>query len=54
MPYWHEIGYGWKTMAAGSSFMHASMPIERYGHCDFEAGETLFGFFILIILDTIF
>ena len=54
VPYWHEIGYEWKTGATGSSFLHVNIPIDRYGHCNFEAGEALYGFFILVILDTFF
>jgi pimeloyl-ACP methyl ester carboxylesterase len=54
VPYWHEIGYEWKTQAAGSSFLHVNIPIERYGHCNFEADEALYSLFILLILDTIF
>jgi pimeloyl-ACP methyl ester carboxylesterase len=48
IPYWHEPRYAIKTALTGSSPLHDNVPILRYGHCNFKAGEVLFSFALLI------
>ena len=51
VPQWHEPIYTFKTLFAGDLFMHIDIPINRYGHCNFEVVETLLAFLVLGILD---
>jgi len=44
IPYWHEILYGNKVMAAKDSANLTNISIARYGHCAFYAEEMLLGF----------
>lgn len=53
VPYVHEDLYTAKTISAGDWFMHLNVPIDRYGHCEFQAQEALFSFFLLQVLVTI-
>jgi pimeloyl-ACP methyl ester carboxylesterase len=53
VPYVHEGLYTWKTIAAGKWLMHINVPIDRYGHCQFQAEEALASFFLLQILVTL-
>lgn len=48
IPYWHEPTYKFKTTLAGSDALHDNIPILRYGHCNFKAGEVVVGFGLLI------
>jgi hypothetical protein len=53
VPYSHEDIYTWKTIGTGDWLLHINVPIDRYGHCQFEAPEALFSFFLLQVLVTI-
>ena len=48
VPYWHEPLYTAKTIAAHSFSKHINIPILRYGHCNFKAGEAVLGFYLLV------
>lgn len=49
VPYWHELLYREKVRASGSRVRHTNIPIFRYGHCSFRAGEVLVGFALLVL-----
>jgi pimeloyl-ACP methyl ester carboxylesterase len=49
VPYWHEQLYRWKTVCAGSWLEHINIPVYRYGHCNFERGEVLTAFLLLVL-----
>jgi len=44
VPYFHEVLYAQKVQASGSQALYAHIPVDRYGHCNFEASETLAAF----------
>ena len=44
VPYWHAMLYRGKTIAADNIALHHHVPVERYGHCKFEALEVLAAF----------
>jgi pimeloyl-ACP methyl ester carboxylesterase len=49
VPYWHEMLYNLKTLAAGSFLKeHFNIPINRYGHCNFTLEEALGGFTLML------
>jgi pimeloyl-ACP methyl ester carboxylesterase len=50
VPYFHEPLYIKKTIA-GDHFLtdHFHVPIARYGHCNFTAGEGLFAFALMLL-----
>ena len=41
VPYWHETLYRAKVVANNSTFRHDSIPIDRYGHCNFTLNEII-------------
>ena len=49
VPYWHETLYTIKTVMTGSLLKRINLPIARYGHCNFTAGEALAGFAVLVL-----
>jgi pimeloyl-ACP methyl ester carboxylesterase len=49
IPYSHEVLYWLKTLATGSGPRLVSLPVVRYGHCQFTAAEVVFGFFVLLL-----
>jgi pimeloyl-ACP methyl ester carboxylesterase len=51
IPYWHEWEYGLKALFAGSSSKLISIPVSRYGHCNFQASDVLFGFVLMVLAD---
>jgi len=48
IPYWHEPLYSLKALA-NSGLLHASLPVFRYGHCSFQAEETLVALGLLVL-----
>lgn len=48
IPFGHEILYALKVQATGSSRNLGVLPVFRYRHCNFTAGELLFGFAELV------
>ncbi len=48
VPYWHELLYRVKTLRAGSAWNFTNIPVNRYGHCNFTAGEALFAFVVMV------
>ncbi|MDO8614726.1 MAG: S28 family serine protease [Dehalococcoidia bacterium] len=50
VPSWHEALYRAKALANGSLFEHFNVPVDRYGHCNFKAGEALISLLILQVL----
>ncbi|HXH29153.1 MAG TPA: hypothetical protein VNL37_08930 [Candidatus Polarisedimenticolia bacterium] len=48
IPYWHETLYTLKTLVAGRADRHVNIPVDRYGHCNFKAGEVLLAFAVLL------
>jgi pimeloyl-ACP methyl ester carboxylesterase len=51
VPYWHEQLYAVKTLLSGSLLKrHVNLRIERYGHCNFRAAETLAAFGTMLLL----
>lgn len=52
VPYWHEQLYAQKTFASGSFLTrHLNIPIDRFEHCNFTAGEALVAFAIMLFYD---
>ena len=52
VPYYHELIYDWKTFWSGSLFTrHLEIPIDRYGHCNFQKEEALISFAIMLLYD---
>jgi len=49
VPYWHEPLYTLKVLGSGSMLQRFNIPINRYGHCNFEANEVLAAFAILVL-----
>jgi hypothetical protein len=49
IPFWHELLYAAKTKSTGSDSKHTNIPVLRYGHCNFNAAEVLFGFALLVL-----
>ncbi len=49
VPYWHEPLYRVKVWSSGSALMYSNIPIVRYGHCNFKAGEVLAGFALMVL-----
>jgi hypothetical protein len=50
VPAWHENIYGLKVLASGSVSKYYNIPVDRYGHCAFEAGEAALSLLVLRIL----
>jgi pimeloyl-ACP methyl ester carboxylesterase len=48
IPYWQESLYRSKVIATGSRQFHLNLPIQRYGHCNFRAGEILAAFLAMV------
>jgi hypothetical protein len=48
VPYWHELLYAAKVKTSGRGSL-TSIPIFRYGHCNFTSNELLAGFGILVL-----
>jgi alpha-beta hydrolase superfamily lysophospholipase len=48
VPFWHEWLYWSRTRASGSGELHRSLPVLRYGHCEFEPLEVLVSFALLV------
>jgi hypothetical protein len=54
VPYWHAQLYGVKTLLSGAVLKrHINLRIERYGHCNFTAAESLAAFGTMLILSGI-
>ena len=47
-PYWHATRYTERIAAAGNAALHHHIPIERYGHCQFDSLEILVAFNLLV------
>lgn len=50
VPYWHEPLYRAKLIQSGDTGLHMNMRVERYGHCNFTAGEAIVALVRLLIL----
>lgn len=52
VPHWHELLYLDKVLANNSSVMHVDqpVPVDNYGHCNFDVKEVLPAFFTLLSL----
>jgi pimeloyl-ACP methyl ester carboxylesterase len=50
VPAWHEQIYKTKALVAGSLFNHYYIPIDRYGHCNFQPIEALISILVLNFL----
>jgi hypothetical protein len=48
VPYWHETIYRGKVMVNDNLARHDNIPVSRYGHCSFTAGDVL-GAFVLLV-----
>uniref|UniRef100_Q02DB2 Peptidase S9 prolyl oligopeptidase catalytic domain-containing protein n=1 Tax=Solibacter usitatus (strain Ellin6076) TaxID=234267 RepID=Q02DB2_SOLUE len=51
VPYWHELGYGLKVLVSGSIGRLTSIPVARYGHCNFQASDVLLAFVLMVLND---
>jgi hypothetical protein len=49
VPAWHQAVYFIKTALSGSFEQHIPIPIDRYGHCNFTAGEVLVSFALMVL-----
>jgi len=49
VPYWHELLYLGKVLRAGAAWKLTSLPVFRYGHCQFKLAEVLAGFAVLVL-----
>jgi pimeloyl-ACP methyl ester carboxylesterase len=52
VPYLQETLYTAKTLFAGTLLKRTNIPIVRYGHCTFTAGEVFTAFAIMVLRDT--
>jgi hypothetical protein len=50
VPYRHEELFATKVAASGSAHEHVNVPVDRFGHCAFEAGEVIGALFALRLL----
>jgi len=48
VPYWHEPLYRGKVIAHDTMALHRNFEIQRYGHCNFEAGDVINAFLNLL------
>ncbi|HVN55384.1 MAG TPA: hypothetical protein VMT46_13705 [Anaerolineaceae bacterium] len=48
VPFWHQKLYQAKAFAHGSWFKLSTVAIDRYGHCNFNLAEMLYGFFLMV------
>jgi pimeloyl-ACP methyl ester carboxylesterase len=48
VPFWHEGLYQAKLDPTSASYF-TSIPIDRYGHCNFKNSEMLFSFWLLVL-----
>jgi pimeloyl-ACP methyl ester carboxylesterase len=48
VPFWHEALYGLKVLLSRSLPEYLTLPVVRYGHCNFELPEVLLGFDALV------
>ncbi len=48
VPFWHEALYQAK-LDPGSANYYTSIPVQRYGHCNFKSSEALFSFWLLVL-----
>jgi pimeloyl-ACP methyl ester carboxylesterase len=52
VPYWHEQLYALKTIASGAFLTrHLNIPIDRFEHCNFTAGELIGSFLTMLQFD---
>jgi pimeloyl-ACP methyl ester carboxylesterase len=50
VPYVHELLYNLKTMSNGTFLTkHINIPINRFGHCNFEPEEAILGFGLMLL-----
>ena len=50
VPYFHEFLYNLETLSSGSLLTkHVNIPINRYGHCNFQPEEALLGFGLMLL-----
>ncbi len=50
VPYFHEPRYRLKTVLSGDAGLHRNLKVERYGHCNFTAGEALLALARLLVM----
>ena len=48
VPFWHELLYDAKVRAAGRGGRLISLPVFRYGHCNFTIAELVAAFGLLV------
>jgi pimeloyl-ACP methyl ester carboxylesterase len=49
VPYIHEVLYDLKTIKSGAFLTrHLNIPVDRFEHCNFTAGEAVFAFFLML------
>jgi hypothetical protein len=48
IPYWHEPLYTLKTVSQGSTTQRINIPIQSYGHCNFNEAQTLVALVTLV------
>lgn len=48
VPYWHETLFRQKVAANGDLSLYTHIPVNRYGHCNFDVIEVLAGFAVLL------
>jgi len=52
IPYAHEDAYLSKTAAYGvNGRLHVNLPVQRFGHCNFEFKETLIAMYLMLAYD---
>jgi pimeloyl-ACP methyl ester carboxylesterase len=49
VPSWHQAIYAMKAAATGSAGQLLSLPVNRYGHCNFTAREVLVSFALMVL-----
>jgi len=48
VPYWHELLYLLKVWQAGKGSSFFTIPVARYGHCNFTAAEAMFAYVVMV------
>ena len=51
VPYWHESVYWLKAAGTGSLPRLTSLPVFRYGHCNFQLSDVLLAFDLMVLQD---
>jgi len=52
VPFWHEPMYLLKAWLSGNGLKFFTIPVNRYGHCNFTAQEAMFAYILMVFRAT--